>query len=136
MNKEIITNEKWLETLEQMMIDMPNLKMARTCYDYLRNTGVPPTAAQSKKLFEFWNKKIQDKNKSGEEQVAEEIQITKQTMKRFEFDTTPEAVWIKEFEKKLNTSYIPMLEDLTKYFKLKQQLNPYIKIPNKLQSHF
>ena len=49
-----LTNDKWLETLEQMIIDMPNLKMARTCYDYLRTQGVAPTESQSEKLFKFW----------------------------------------------------------------------------------
>jgi len=49
-----LTNDKWLETLEQMMMDMPNLKMARTCYDYLRTQGVAPTESQSMKLFQFW----------------------------------------------------------------------------------
>lgn len=52
--KTNMTNEKWLETLEQMIIDMPNLKMARTCYDYLRTQNIPPTESQSEKLFKFW----------------------------------------------------------------------------------
>ena len=132
MNQTKMTNEKWVETLGQMMMDMPKLKMARTCYDYLTIQGIPPTEAQSQKLFEFWNKfKSQAKSK-----MKEEIEFTKQSMKQFDVETTPDAEWIRDFERRLLTSYVPMLEDLVKYFKLKHQTTPSIKIPNKLKSYF
>lgn len=127
-----MTNEKWVETLEQMMMDMPKLKMVKTCYEYLTNQGIPPTESQSQKLFEFWNKfKSQAKSK-----MKEEIEFTKQAMTQFEVETTPDAEWVRDFERRLLTSYVPLLEDLVKYFKLKQQSTPSIKIPNNLKPYF
>ena len=68
--------------------------------------------------------------------LKEEVEFTKQSMKQFEVETTPDAEWVREFERKLLTSYVPMLEDLIKYFKLKQVQYPSIKIPNNLKPYF
>jgi 5-bromo-4-chloroindolyl phosphate hydrolysis protein len=115
-----LTNDKWLETLEQMIIDMPNLKMARTCYDYLRTQGVAPTESQSVKLFQFWKnqsnrtpgekffnleKRSGDQKAKNTQNTLEQTLLTIQNLRNVIFDdgkrTLDEDEVCIEFESKI-----------------------------------
>ena len=136
-----MTNEQWVVTLEQMMIDMPKLNMVKTCYDYLVKQGIPPTDSQKEKLFKFWNPTPQA-NQDTKEFIGDKIketaiimgQLVKEKYANADIDVLE---FCRDFEQRVATTpFTPDKDDLFNYYFQKRKLNVGFSVPNKFIAEF
>ena len=136
-----MTNEQWLETLEKMMIDMPKLNMAHTCYDYLVKQGIPPTDSQKDKLFKFWNQKSQA-NQDAEVVTNSKLKETAIVMEQLRKEKYADADidvldFCRDFEHRVATTpFTPNKDELFDYYFQKRKLNVGFSVPNKWVGEF